>query len=192
MFGTAVFHAYVHEWACQIVYNPRYNTYWGLSDGEGLERLWSFLSALVAVLRTSTRLHRFWALHWRCDFYNENIKSTSGKFFYVLHPNTSTVVLILVIVTGQWLLSKLNNANRVKKESSEGLSDLYIQRNPHDLDRQYYSADFFREQWKLERSAHASKKVAEEQQRLELGRLLCLEEEIQKLWYVALYLTIRY
>ncbi|KAG0139700.1 hypothetical protein CROQUDRAFT_54346, partial [Cronartium quercuum f. sp. fusiforme G11] len=22
MFGTAVFHAYVHEWACQIVYNP--------------------------------------------------------------------------------------------------------------------------------------------------------------------------
>ncbi|OAV96088.1 hypothetical protein PTTG_26459 [Puccinia triticina 1-1 BBBD Race 1] len=29
-------------------YHPRYNTGWGLSDGEGLERLWSSLSKLVS------------------------------------------------------------------------------------------------------------------------------------------------
>lgn len=56
-FATSVFHAYVHEWKCQIRYNPRYNKNWGLSDGEGLERFWSFLSALVPYLRTSTRTH---------------------------------------------------------------------------------------------------------------------------------------
>ncbi|PLW57159.1 hypothetical protein PCANC_03098 [Puccinia coronata f. sp. avenae] len=37
-FGTSVFHAYVHNWTCQLEYNPRFNTGWGLSDGEGLER----------------------------------------------------------------------------------------------------------------------------------------------------------
>ncbi|KNE95653.1 hypothetical protein PSTG_11018 [Puccinia striiformis f. sp. tritici PST-78] len=45
-FGTSVFHAYVHEWKCQVKYNPRFNAGWGLSDGEGLERLWSSLSPL--------------------------------------------------------------------------------------------------------------------------------------------------
>ncbi|KAI7943741.1 hypothetical protein MJO28_011269 [Puccinia striiformis f. sp. tritici] len=45
-FGTSVFHAYVHEWPCQVKYNPRYQKGWGLSDGESLERLWSALSPL--------------------------------------------------------------------------------------------------------------------------------------------------
>ncbi|KAH9814036.1 hypothetical protein DFH28DRAFT_1127625 [Melampsora americana] len=160
MFGTAVLHAYVHEWACQIVYNPRYKNYWGLYDGEGLERLWSFLSALVAVLWTSTRLHRLWALHWRCDFYNGELKSKSG----------------------QWILSKFNNALQVKDNANKGLSDLYSQRNPHNPDQEFYSAEFLKEQWTLERNAQASKKQAEDKQQLELGRLLCLEQEILQLW----------
>ncbi|KAA1110447.1 hypothetical protein PGT21_021725 [Puccinia graminis f. sp. tritici] len=54
VFGTSVFHAFVHEWSCQVKYNPRLNSWWGLSDGEGLERLWSFLSPLVSSLRVST------------------------------------------------------------------------------------------------------------------------------------------
>ncbi|OAV86334.1 hypothetical protein PTTG_29961 [Puccinia triticina 1-1 BBBD Race 1] len=43
-FGTSVFHAYVHEWPCQLKYNPQYQKGWGLSDGESNERLWSSLS----------------------------------------------------------------------------------------------------------------------------------------------------
>ncbi|EFP90620.2 uncharacterized protein PGTG_16646 [Puccinia graminis f. sp. tritici CRL 75-36-700-3] len=61
-FGTSVFHAYVHEWKCQVAYNPRFNVGWGLSDGEGLERLWSSLSPLVRTLRYSSRNHRLAAL----------------------------------------------------------------------------------------------------------------------------------
>ncbi|KAG0148932.1 hypothetical protein CROQUDRAFT_372481 [Cronartium quercuum f. sp. fusiforme G11] len=57
VFATSVFHAYVHEWACQIKYNPQYNKDWGLSDGEELKQLWLFLSGLVAPLCTSTHLH---------------------------------------------------------------------------------------------------------------------------------------
>ncbi|POV99886.1 hypothetical protein PSHT_13345 [Puccinia striiformis] len=32
-FGTSVFHSYVHEWSCQVKYNPRFNDWWGLTDG---------------------------------------------------------------------------------------------------------------------------------------------------------------
>ncbi|KNE88232.1 hypothetical protein PSTG_18372, partial [Puccinia striiformis f. sp. tritici PST-78] len=51
-FGTSVFHSYVHEWSCQVKYNPRFNDWWGLTDGEGLERFWSFMSPLVSNLRS--------------------------------------------------------------------------------------------------------------------------------------------
>ncbi|OAV85749.1 hypothetical protein PTTG_30297 [Puccinia triticina 1-1 BBBD Race 1] len=57
-FATSIFHSYVHEWECQMKYNPRYNVGWGLSDGEGLERLWSYLSPLVSFLRNAARNHR--------------------------------------------------------------------------------------------------------------------------------------
>ncbi|KAH9807940.1 hypothetical protein DFH28DRAFT_1227737 [Melampsora americana] len=39
---------------------------WGLSDGKGLERDWSFLDSLIAILRTSTCLHRLQAIELRC------------------------------------------------------------------------------------------------------------------------------
>lgn len=80
IFETSVFHAYVHEWPCQIKYNPRFNRKWGLSDGEGLERLWSFLSLLVAPGRVSTRLHRLLAIHLRADVYVIKKIEGSGEF----------------------------------------------------------------------------------------------------------------
>lgn len=52
-FGISVFHAYGHQWPCQIVYHPRKRTGFGLSDGEGCERLWSALKHLIPVLRVS-------------------------------------------------------------------------------------------------------------------------------------------
>ncbi|KAI7949834.1 hypothetical protein MJO28_008655, partial [Puccinia striiformis f. sp. tritici] len=43
-FGTSVFHAYVHQWSCQLGYNPKLNDGWGMLDGERMERTWAFLS----------------------------------------------------------------------------------------------------------------------------------------------------
>lgn len=46
-------HAYAHQWGCQIVYNPRIRTGFGLSDGEGTERFWSRLRKLIPIARHS-------------------------------------------------------------------------------------------------------------------------------------------
>ncbi|KAG1849101.1 hypothetical protein C8R48DRAFT_750301 [Suillus tomentosus] len=52
-FAVAVFHAYGHQWPCQIVYHPRKREGFGLSDGEGCKRLWSFLKPLIPSLHVS-------------------------------------------------------------------------------------------------------------------------------------------
>ena len=51
LFATAALHAYGHEWACQLVYNPRLRVGLGLTDGEGTERLWSRLRRLIGITR---------------------------------------------------------------------------------------------------------------------------------------------
>ena len=46
-------HVYGHQWSCQLIYNPRLRTGLGLSDGEGVERLWSCLRKLIGITRMS-------------------------------------------------------------------------------------------------------------------------------------------
>src|SRR5260221_13915744 len=54
--GVSIFHAYRHQWACQLWYHPCKDALWGLSDGEGCERFWSELHHLISD-RKSTRLN---------------------------------------------------------------------------------------------------------------------------------------
>ncbi|KAG2744422.1 hypothetical protein P692DRAFT_201808444 [Suillus brevipes Sb2] len=61
-FATTAMHAYGHEWACQLEYNPRMSHGLGLSDGEGTERLWSRLVRLIEIQRSSSRQRRLWLL----------------------------------------------------------------------------------------------------------------------------------
>lgn len=56
-FGVAVFHAYGHQWACQLWYHPRKREIWGHRDGEGCERYWFDIQLLIPVLRV-TGYHR--------------------------------------------------------------------------------------------------------------------------------------
>ncbi|KAH9825259.1 hypothetical protein DFH28DRAFT_878791 [Melampsora americana] len=78
MFRTSVFHAFVHVWVCQLQYNPRLNFDWGLSDGEGLERIWSSLAPLIGSLRYSTRDHWLCALHLRGQHLNKAGRAKLG------------------------------------------------------------------------------------------------------------------
>ena len=48
VWGVSVFHAYGHEWACQLIYHPRKCIGYGLSDGEGAEHLWFEIRRLIA------------------------------------------------------------------------------------------------------------------------------------------------
>jgi hypothetical protein len=52
-FAVSVFHAYGHQWPCQLVYHPRKRQGFGLTDGEGCERFWSSIRILIPVLRVS-------------------------------------------------------------------------------------------------------------------------------------------
>ena len=42
-------HAYGHEWACQLVFNPCLSVGLGLSDGEGTKHLWSCIIKLIGI-----------------------------------------------------------------------------------------------------------------------------------------------
>ncbi|KAH9807757.1 hypothetical protein DFH28DRAFT_1088776 [Melampsora americana] len=78
-FGTSVFHAYVHRWTCQLLWNPRLNPGWGLSDGEGEERIWSGLDPLVAPLRYATPQHRVDAIAMRSAHFNTCLRHEAVK-----------------------------------------------------------------------------------------------------------------
>ncbi|KAG1882379.1 hypothetical protein F4604DRAFT_1577463 [Suillus subluteus] len=61
-FAVAVFHAYGHQWPFQLIYHPRKCEGFGLSDGEGCERLWSSLKQLIPPLRVSGFNQRLFVL----------------------------------------------------------------------------------------------------------------------------------
>ncbi|KAI4294109.1 hypothetical protein K525DRAFT_291263 [Schizophyllum commune Loenen D] len=52
-FAVSVFHAYGHQWACQLIYHPRKREGFGLSDGEGCECFWNAIKLLIPSLRVS-------------------------------------------------------------------------------------------------------------------------------------------
>lgn len=51
VFAISVFHAFGHQWPCQIIYHPRKCEGFGLTDGEGCERFWSAIKKLIPTLR---------------------------------------------------------------------------------------------------------------------------------------------
>lgn len=84
-FGISVFHAYGHQWPCQVVYHPRKCPGFGLTDGEGCERFWSSLKKLIPGLRVSgvrvllffyfVILMRGWTLVSSADTYHRQSNS---------------------------------------------------------------------------------------------------------------------
>ncbi|KAI5891124.1 uncharacterized protein SCHCODRAFT_01045551, partial [Schizophyllum commune H4-8] len=52
-FAVAVFHAFGHDWPCQLIYHPRKCVGFGLTDGEGCERFWYSISKLIPYLRVA-------------------------------------------------------------------------------------------------------------------------------------------
>jgi hypothetical protein len=56
-FAVSVFHAFGHQWTCQLHYHPRKTGWCGLTDGEGCERFWSEMKHLIAPMRVSGVCH---------------------------------------------------------------------------------------------------------------------------------------
>ena len=53
-FAVSIFHAYGHQWACQLLYHPQKRHHFGLTDGEGCEHFWSSIKHLIPMLRVSS------------------------------------------------------------------------------------------------------------------------------------------
>ncbi|KAA1090020.1 hypothetical protein PGTUg99_033884 [Puccinia graminis f. sp. tritici] len=119
--GTSVFHAYVHEWGCQVKYNPRYQPGWGLSDGESLERLWSSLSPQVSPLRYATRNNRLAALAHRCKYRNQQSISKLAA----------------------WLRRKFDQALLRRDTEMIVINELLQIHNPHSDGNERYTVGFF-------------------------------------------------
>ncbi|OAV88072.1 hypothetical protein PTTG_29162 [Puccinia triticina 1-1 BBBD Race 1] len=161
MFGTSVFHSYVHEWLCQVKYNPQLNKAWGLSDGEGLEQLWVFLSPLVSILRVLSRFCRLMAVHNRTLYYAAGLNKTAGE----------------------WLLSKFALADDIIKTARIALDVLNQLSNPHSVTAGTYTDNFFQQKWEDKRAYHLETTQSyQEKQKKEPGQLLCLEEQLETKW----------
>ena len=65
--GVSIFHAYGHQWACQLWYHPCKDELWGLSDGEGCERFWSELRHLISGLRVTGYHRRLFVLDMQIE-----------------------------------------------------------------------------------------------------------------------------
>ncbi|KAF9469487.1 hypothetical protein BDZ94DRAFT_692 [Collybia nuda] len=79
-FATSAMHAYAHQWACQLVYNPRIRVGLGLTDGEGVERLWSRSRKLIGVTRMSARARRIWLLDRHMASIGEELRADLGSW----------------------------------------------------------------------------------------------------------------
>ncbi|KAF8197276.1 hypothetical protein K438DRAFT_1906137 [Mycena galopus ATCC 62051] len=61
-FAVSVFHAFGHEWACQLLYHPRKRGGFGFTNGEGAERFWNSIRHLIAHLRICGYHNRLYTL----------------------------------------------------------------------------------------------------------------------------------
>nr|CAG8607883.1 14504_t:CDS:10 [Entrophospora candida] len=79
--GVSIFHAYSHTLKCQNTYHPRKIENIGLSDGEGLERIWSILTHFVCNTKYMKSGHRIDILSLAIEnIAKEKIEKLLNKF----------------------------------------------------------------------------------------------------------------
>ena len=81
----SVFHAYAHNSHCQYLYSPRHRIGFGLSDGENLERLWSFLGKFCHTTKemNAANTYRIDTLSDALHHYAKQKSAKMGKLWIV-------------------------------------------------------------------------------------------------------------
>ena len=79
--AVSVFHAYAHNSHCQYFYNPRHRVGFGLSDGETLERLWSFLGKFCHMTMEMNAANRIDTLSDALHHYAKQKSAKMGKLW---------------------------------------------------------------------------------------------------------------
>jgi hypothetical protein len=146
-----------------------------------MERLWSQLSDLVGPLRSATRVHRLHAIAERCDYYADTLKKQSGQCHDLpSDQRTNLNQRFPSVPLAKWLHNHLKKSQNVIQECTEKLEGIYTRFN-HFTD-ETYTPHFFEAQWENERQYHTSRDNNRDDQKLELGRLLTLEEYLINAW----------
>ncbi|KAE9405467.1 hypothetical protein BT96DRAFT_988503 [Gymnopus androsaceus JB14] len=70
-FAMSIVHAFGYQWPCQLIYHPCKCIGYGLSDGEGVERLWHALSHLIAYGHVAGYYVHMYNLDSQFNFYSE-------------------------------------------------------------------------------------------------------------------------
>jgi hypothetical protein len=187
-FGPSIFHAYVHNWLCQLQYNPRFNTGWGLSNGKGLERMWSYLAPLVSPLRYAIRNHCLGAIAHQLKYHNQkgiNQLSKSLVIHWHITSNPAQIFPILNSCLVQWLRRKFNNAIKRQSKTRSLLAGLLGMQNPHKSSGERYTQGFFKRQWQKQRSFQSQHTQKEDDRRQKLVNLCKEEAVLEYLRYVS-------
>ncbi|KAJ6462576.1 hypothetical protein C8R45DRAFT_841653 [Mycena sanguinolenta] len=79
-FCINVMYAFGHQWVCQLVYNPRMHRGCGLTDGEGVERIWSRIRKLIPLTRNQWNSRRIWMIDTYISFVNEEGLENLGSW----------------------------------------------------------------------------------------------------------------
>ncbi|KAF8870464.1 hypothetical protein CPB84DRAFT_1855562 [Gymnopilus junonius] len=148
-FGISVFHAYGHQWPCQIIYHPRKCPGFGLTDGEGCERFWSSIKSLIPSLHVSGYYTRI----------------------YTIDTKVRHLDQISLLGMGKWLRWKWTVTLECKGEASEVLDGVYATEITEE-DLRAHWANQVKEQTKpLPRQ---SKNIADK----EIHSILLLKEQV--------------
>ncbi|PKY55333.1 hypothetical protein RhiirA4_329301, partial [Rhizophagus irregularis] len=79
-YAVSVFHACAYEASCQCIYHPRKREGFGLTDGEWLERLWSYLGKFTKTTRIMTPSYRKFILSLALDHFAETRIQKIGNY----------------------------------------------------------------------------------------------------------------
>lgn len=77
--SVPIFHCYGHKMACQVFYSPRRTPGVGLTDGESLERLWSYLGKFSRITKELTPENRTDLLTDALMYYGQTIRDKTVK-----------------------------------------------------------------------------------------------------------------
>ncbi|KAH0580597.1 hypothetical protein H2248_002089 [Termitomyces sp. 'cryptogamus'] len=102
LFAMSAMHAYAHQWACQIIYNPQMHTGVGLTDGEGVERLWSWMHKLIVVSRSSGRSQCIYIIDRHVGSIGQELRDDLGSW---MRRRLSKRINVQEHKAHQWLTS---------------------------------------------------------------------------------------
>lgn len=176
--GTALFHAYAHNWACQLEYNPRLNAGWGKTNGEGMERVWWKLAPLVSLLRYATKQHRLVSLDLWTTHRNEVLRTNAG-----IVPDLQMIwiglALAEICLGGSKVASLVSQTKKYKAELAQADTTLASLLQVEET----HSYNYFEAQWERQREIQLramSENAKARRARLEV--LIQLEEELIDAW----------